>query len=615
MAFAQVDTVKNSSAYHEIPKFKGYVDSSNTLTIDDISKLVDSEFQEIPTAGYVGGYNRASHWLKFTIVPPKKNSSELQPLLLRISPPYLDEIILYLPNPKGGFETLHTGDMVEPVEQKMDRTLLLQLPVIEEPTIAYIKLNTINTHTLVADIYSSASYRNALLLDYSLSGIFIGLLVALMFINLGYGQWRKDKSFRYYLLFIIASLLVFVTVHGWVNFFIADKWRILGNYLPQLSTLVYLFILNLLYHSLFEFERKKTPIYYIISRFYLLSVVLGLISLLFDFYIEYMPWFMKLTVLYLLLISGFAFKLIMQKRKEGGWFFLAVAFGFTGILGTALSLAGLVSGGELLMYSYTAGTLGSIVVFQSIMSRRIRQIEKDRISALLDKDFMQEVAQREKNDKEQKERFLSMLSHELKTPLSVMRMGLNQPDLSDRSRQHLLQAVRDMNMVIDRCTVLEKVDSQIVVKQESIELNALVQQQVEQSSEPERIVLSPNSGPVIVESDKDLLQIIMSNLIDNALKYSPHDQKVNIVLKLQSDKACLHVINPTKDCLPDSKQLFTKYYRAKTAHKQTGSGLGLYIVKCLVDQLQAEIFYLPKERQNSDTSFNYVEMCLCLKTR
>ncbi len=590
------------------PQFSVYVDSTRELTIDEVVRLPANAFKLSPKAGYVGGYNRAIHWLKFTLEPFDQDADAMQ--YMRISPTYLDSVTLYIINANGEMKEFVSGELQEDWAAKHERAFVFDLPAISQPTTAYIRLETINTHTLVADVYSRPAYFRALLFDYTLSGIFIGLLFTLLVINLSHNKWRSDENFRYYLLFVAASLLVFLTVHGWLALWLSNGWKPLVNYLPQLTTLLYLFILSQFYHALFAFSRKSTPTYFALSRVYQLAIVVGVVALAMDFYIEYMPWFMQITLLYLLLITGFAIKLTFQKRKEGRLLFLAVVFGFSGLLGTALSLNGWVSGGALLMYSYTAGTLASIFVFQAIMSRRIRQTEQDHLTAVLEMAHAQQIAIREKADKEQKAAFLSMLSHELKTPLSVIRMGIDQKTLSDRARAHLYQAISDMSMVIDRCAVLEKVDDQIPMRKELVDLAELIHQVVIQSGGAQRIDLDLPTSALMLHTDEDWLRVILSNLIDNALKYSPKDTQVHLQLALTPGWCCILFSNQTRCDLPDASLLFKKYYRAKSAHKQTGSGLGLYIVKRLVDQLNAQIEYQAITGEGAQLSTVSIRLCL-----
>lgn len=260
-----------------------YVDATRALTIDEVARLPSDAFKLSAKAGYVGGYNRGIHWLKFTLEPFSQDADAMQ--YMRVSPTYLDSVTLYIMNANGEINEFISGEMREDWATKHDRALLFELPAISHPTTAYIRLETINTHTLVADVYSRPAYFRALLVDYTLSGIFIGLLLTLLVINLSHNKWRSDENFRYYLLFVGASLLVFLTVHGWLALWLPNDWKSLVNYLPQLTTLLYLFVLSQFYHALFAFSPKATPSYFALSRVYQLTIVLGVIALAIDFYI------------------------------------------------------------------------------------------------------------------------------------------------------------------------------------------------------------------------------------------------------------------------------------------------------------------------------------------
>ncbi len=204
-----------------------------------------------------------------------------------------------------------------------------------------------------------------------------------------------------------------------------------------------------------------------------------------------------------------------------------------------------------------------------------------------------------------------MLTHELKTPLSVVSMGITQPTLSENSRHHMIQAVSDMSMVIDRCSMLEKIDDQVVMKKLSVNLFSLLQNIIKNSRTPERIEFHyPEAAAVNIRTDEDWLRVILLNLFDNALKYSPKDSPISIWLEKRGRKWCINVKNQTTEILPDKSMIFKKYYRSKSAHKQTGSGIGLYIVKRLATQLRADIEYIPIHHPNSDNKEVIFRLCL-----
>lgn len=591
------------------PQFEFYVDSDRIHNIETITSL-PGVFKTAPKAGYVGGYNRAVHWLRF-VLPPLDSPGET--LFLRINPAYTDYITLYMPDPSlehPSFTRMESGELVEDWQQKNDRALVFELEAASQPRTLYLRIESTNTITLVAKVYNLSGYLNALRIDHILSGTFIGLLLTLFCINASNTKGRKEKEIRYYLLLIVSSMGVFLAGGSWMLPLIPDDWKAWATYLPQLTTLFYISCLTLFYHVLLGFDWQKTPLSFGLSSGYLLLIGGGFIALSLDYYVEYMPWFMVVTTVYLLWIMGIAFSWVLHRRSEGKLLFVAVLLGVSGILGTALSHSGVVSGGTFLLYSYTAGTLASIVVFQGMISRRMRLVEQQHVTVLLEKEHAQAIAERERADKEQKAQFISMLSHELKTPLSVISMGTAQTTLSDKARAHLLRAINDMGRVIDRCAVLEQVDSQVQTHQEAIELTSLIDILIQQTQTPQRIQWQPPQTNVLVHSDADWLRVILSNLIDNALKYSPPDTKIEITLLHKPDYTCLDISNWTADPLPDGTKIFAKYYRAKSAHKQTGSGLGLYIVKRLVDQLSAHIDYqalpIPEKKLNK------IVMHLCL---
>ncbi len=590
-------------------QFDAYVDNSAQKTIQDIARLPESAFKTASPAGYAGGYNRAIHWLKFTLYPLQETS---QKVWLRITPTYLDYITLYIPDRHGHFNTIESGELSDTRKIKKDRAFTFAINNVKQPTTAYLRIEANNSHTVIADVYTDDAYHQALLFDYTFSGIFIGLLFTLVIINLLYIKWTRERNFRYYFNFVLASLVLFLDTHGWFALLAPANWNVWMNYLPQFTTLFYMSSLALFYHYVFNFKRQTNAVYFWISGGYLALTFVGFLSLAVDLYIEFMRFLMPLSMIYLLLITGFACRLALSKKTEGRLLFLAVVFGLGGLIGNVLSLSGLISGGYLLRYSYTAGTLASIIVFQSIIHRRIRIIEDNHVSTVLEKEHAQEMAQKERAEKQQKAQFLSMLSHELKTPLSIIKMGVEQHDISDKFRQYMIQAANDMSLVIDRCSVLEKVDSKIALNTKQVNLISLLENMTYKNLSSARIELIYPDVNAEIQTDEDWLKIIVSNLLDNALKYSPAESSVSIKLRQDAQKWCISVENWTTETLPTKEQIFKKYYRSESAHRQTGSGLGLYIVKRLTSQLHGSIEYIPV--QSPDLNNKKVIFRLCLNT-
>ncbi len=100
------------------------------------------------------------------------------------------------------------------------------------------------------------------------------------------------------------------------------------------------------------------------------------------------------------------------------------------------------------------------------------------------------------------------------------------------------------------------------------------------------------------QTDRQLLAIIITNLIENASKYSASDSTIGVGIHVNMEKGVvrLDVRNrPGTAGWPDPDRVFEKYYRSAHARRQTGTGLGLFIVMNLAKALDIEIHYSPDE--------------------
>jgi signal transduction histidine kinase len=106
------------------------------------------------------------------------------------------------------------------------------------------------------------------------------------------------------------------------------------------------------------------------------------------------------------------------------------------------------------------------------------------------------------------------------------------------------------------------------------------------------------STPLSIQTDGRLLRIVMSNLVDNALKYGKEGEQVDVELLADGEHLCMVVSNAIGIAgLPDSQRIFEKYYRAPRAHAFTGSGLGLHIAAALAQLLGGELRYQPTDER------------------
>jgi len=217
-----------------------------------------------------------------------------------------------------------------------------------------------------------------------------------------------------------------------------------------------------------------------------------------------------------------------------------------------------------------------------------------------------------------KSEFISLASHQLRTPLSTISWYLellktdNQEKLTETQESYVTEmctASQRMTRLIDALLHVSKLEGKGVapVPQE-MDIAALVRDTAEDErslAKDRKISLElsiPDQSKIV--TDPTFVQIILHNLLSNAVKYSKEGGNISVSMR-QSDSQVSITVQDTGLGIPQTEQryLFTRLFRASNATKvdTTGSGLGLYISRMLADQLKGRISFLSTEGKG--TSF------------
>lgn len=193
-------------------------------------------------------------------------------------------------------------------------------------------------------------------------------------------------------------------------------------------------------------------------------------------------------------------------------------------------------------------------------------------------------------------RFMDMLTHELKTPISVVRMALGVMKAEGPFKRHADQALEDMSDIVERCRQLDQLEQRkLTPYAQPCRIEQILSELRSGSCEPARVFITAVLLPEL-NSDVQLLRIILGNLIGNAVKYSLPESIIEIQVEPAEygGKPGVRVAVqnlPGAAGLPDPGKVFDKYYRSPGAHKQTGSGLGLYLVHSFTELLGGRVAY------------------------
>jgi signal transduction histidine kinase len=256
-----------------------------------------------------------------------------------------------------------------------------------------------------------------------------------------------------------------------------------------------------------------------------------------------------------------------------------------------LPLLGLTQASFLVFDGFLIHSLVSGLAMLVVMMRRSRESERRLVAA-------EQQAADERHQREEQAQLLTMLAHELKTPLAVVRMALGSRSPSHELLGDADRSVRDMTYIIQRCLQVEKLGyNNPLLQRRPCHLGEEMRDLMNNACRPSRLYWVGAELPP-VDTDPMILRMIVANLLDNACKYGAPDQPVTLHLTARSREGqnwqCLRVTNrPCQNNWPDPEKLFEKYYRAPQSHEHSGSGLGLYLSNRLAEQLGGTLRYHP----------------------
>ena len=201
--------------------------------------------------------------------------------------------------------------------------------------------------------------------------------------------------------------------------------------------------------------------------------------------------------------------------------------------------------------------------------------------------------------------FISNLSHELRTPVSVIKANSetlldgaleNKKDAKIFSKAILHNADRLSEMVTSLIDLSRIEYGELKFVIEKIVLNQIVESVVlafKNKAKRKNIqVVFERQSEVTVNSDAKAIERVLNNLLDNAFKYSPENSIIQISLRKQGEAIRLAVIDQGEGVAEEDQDLvFKRFFRTASARANTqqGSGLGLAIVKNLVYNLQGDV--------------------------
>jgi signal transduction histidine kinase len=245
-----------------------------------------------------------------------------------------------------------------------------------------------------------------------------------------------------------------------------------------------------------------------------------------------------------------------------------------------------------------------LVVVQNMTRQKKAEIE------------IQVALEKEKELNELKSRFVSMASHEFRTPLSAILSSValisryNAPDDEEKRIKHVSRiksSVSNLTDILNDLLSIGKLEEGAVQAQPAFfdikNLSAEIVQEIQSVAKPGQKIHYEHSGESTINSDKNLVRNIIVNLSSNAIKYSSENKPIYISTSVSPSSLSIKIKDegigiPEKD----QKHLFGRFFRAGNVTNIQGTGLGLNIVKKYLEVLGGRINFTSE--MNKGTTFN-----------
>ena len=227
--------------------------------------------------------------------------------------------------------------------------------------------------------------------------------------------------------------------------------------------------------------------------------------------------------------------------------------------------------------------------------KRFSLTSKDTLN-LVDSDvleFSESLADKVRKDYESLKQFTEDVSHEMQTPLAIIQAKIdniiNEHEISDKQFEQVTSIQKDiqrLKQLNKRITTLTKIDNNQFINIENVNVSDLINEKIESFKELQfaNLVYNPENK-LSVSMDVYLADILINNLISNAIKHSKKNEEITIITKSK----LLIISNFGEKVLANPENLFLRFYRESSTNQSTG--LGLAIVKKICDLYEFKISY------------------------
>ena len=250
---------------------------------------------------------------------------------------------------------------------------------------------------------------------------------------------------------------------------------------------------------------------------------------------------------------------------------------------------------------------------------RTSQLQKTLTELELSKNELQKALSKEKELGDLKSRFVSMASHEFRTPLSTILSSASlvskyvteeEQEKRDKHINRIKSAVNNLTEILNDFLSIGKIEDGNMVAHFTIfdiqDMISTIINEITSIVKPGQEILYQHDGDSMVSLDPSLLRNVMINLLSNAIKFSPENSKIEVASKSKLSEIVITVkdngIGISKE---DKQHLFERFFRGANVTNIQGTGLGLHIVEKYVELMNGSIDFASKLEKGTSFALTF----------
>ncbi len=617
--FAEPLLLGNKGSYDLAGHMAVLQDPSGKMELDGVLSA-DREGRFKPVTGnFNAGYSTSVYWFRLSLI---RNNSFPEEGWLRFSPSYLDEVTLYIQRPEA------TPDMassyrVAPIGALIPVT---EKPLIHPELVAPVELRTDKPITIYVRVFTSSSlffegsvHTLVNLTAYTehylfMQSVYLGIALLFAVVNILIFLANRDRQFLFFSLYVFALFLTTLTMKGMQPYVLPSVTPLFSWFVSEIIFGVRLIILSLFLLSFFKHDTFRWCTLYL--RFMIVVGGVEILSVPFSLNILISPWAIYATFGMIIVTLWRSIRMLRNSTPIIRIFFmLALGLNAVGYVVYFLQNLGIIAVSSLALNTPQLLSLADFTLISFVLIKRLHKTERKALentwlteerATVLAKEMTNELHENKERieqslvmkqlENERMRRFLMMISHEYHTPLAIIQGNLDL--LKRKSQPHAaseLPELLKMQRAVERLVEIMKVSlekSQLMdtkmPKVQPVLLASLLAQQVDFAREmwsERNFLLHSNCRDEIMYGEESLLNTVLFNLLDNAQKYSSIETNISITCLIDQGNAHITIHNESEGLDENEVNLcFEKFHRCRNAGNKSGAGIGLWLVRQIIEQ-------------------------------